>query len=469
MAGKVILVGAGPGDPGLLTLKGRRALEQAEVVVYDRLVDEELLALIPADAERIDVGKNAGNHPVPQHEINHILLRKAQEGRRVVRLKGGDCFVFGRGGEELELLAANEIDFEVVPGVTSALAAPAYAGIPATHRNFCASVHIITGHRRRDEALTLDYEALVRLDGTLIFLMSVATFGEIAQGLMAAGMASDFPCAIVENGTRPEQRKWLTTVGGAAACIAQGVRSPAIFVVGRVCGLSETMDWFDGRPLKGRRILVPRPRPDSHRMAELLSERGARVIELPAPSAEYLPVEVPGAGETLALTAAEAADALMTALENTGLDARALAGCRLCCVGKDAVHGLQKYGLRPDWSGEIDALEEEYCTLLCREDEAARFAALAPRAKVCPAWRVRMEQAAPIDLDSVDFVAFTTLSSVQAFAQATEGKRPTGVRAVCIGARTAAAARALGMDALQSAEMTLESMAARLEALCAGE
>lgn len=469
MAGKVILVGAGPGDPGLLTLKGRRVLEQAEVVVYDRLVDEELLALIPADAERIDVGKNAGNHPVPQHEINQILLRKAQEGRRVVRLKGGDCFVFGRGGEELELLAANEIDFEVVPGVTSALAAPAYAGIPATHRDFCASVHIITGHRRRDEALMLDYEALVRLDGTLIFLMSVATFGEIAQGLMAAGMAADFPCAIVENGTRPEQRKWLTTVGGAAACIAQGVRSPAIFVVGRVCGLSETMDWFDGRPLKGRRILVPRPRPDSHRLAELLSERGARVIELPAPSAEYLPVEVPGAGETLALTAAEAADALMIALENTGLDARALAGCRLCCVGKDAVRGLQKYGLRPDWSGGIDALEEEDCTLLCREDEAARFAALTPRAKVCPAWRVRMERATPMDLDSVDFVAFTTLSGVQAFAQATEGVRPTGMRAVCIGARTAEAARALGMDAVQSAEMTLESMAARLEALCAGE
>ena len=466
MAGKVILVGAGPGDPGLLTVKGKRALERAEVVVYDRLVDEELLTLIPAGAERIDVGKNAGHHPVPQHEINQILLRKAQEGRRVVRLKGGDCFVFGRGGEELELLAANGIDFEVVPGVTSALAAPAYAGIPATHRNFCASVHIITGHRRRDEALMLDYEALVRLDGTLIFLMSVATFGEIAQGLMTAGMAADFPCAIVENGTRPEQRKWLTTVGGAAACIAQGVRSPAIFVVGRVCELSDTMDWFDRRPLKGRRILVARPRPDSHRLAELLSERGARVIELPAPSAEYLPVRLPDAGEKLVLTAAEAADALMAALGNAGLDARALAGRELYCVGKDAVIGLQRYGLRPDWSGEIDALDGEGCTLLCREDEAARFAALLPRAKVCPAWRVRMAHAVQMDLESVDFAAFTTLSGVQAFAQATEGALPAGMRAVCIGARTAEAARALGMDAVQSEEMTLESMATALEALC---
>lgn len=468
MAGKVILVGAGPGDPGLMTLKGRRALERAEVVVYDRLVDEELLTLIPAGAERIDVGKNAGNHPVPQHEINRILLEKAQEGRQVVRLKGGDCFVFGRGGEELELLAANGIDFQVVPGITSALAAPAYAGIPATHRDFCASVHVITGHRRRNEALTLDYEALVRMNGTLIFLMSVSTFGEIAEGLMTAGMAADFPCAIVENGTRPEQRKWLTTVGGAAACIAQGVQSPAIFVVGRVCGLSDTMDWFDRLPLKGKRILVPRPRPDSHRLAEMLSARGARVVELPAPSAEYLPMDLPCAGERLVLTAAEAVDALLAAMQGAGLDARALAGCELCCVGQDAMRGLQRYGLKPDWSGEIDALDDGGSRLLCREDETQRYAGLAPRARICAAWRVRQAEMPHIDLETIDFAAFTTLSSVLSFAQAAGEGRIAGMRAVCIGARTAEAARKLGMDAVQSEKMTLESVAERLEELCRG-
>ena len=194
MAGKVILVGAGPGDAGLLTVKGRRELQRAEVVVFDRLVDEEIMKLIPEDAEKIDVGKRVADHPVPQPEINRILLHRAQEGKRVVRLKGGDCFVFGRGGEELELLAEHGVDFEVVPGITSALAAAAYGGVPATHRDFCSSVHIITGHRRRNESLSLDFDALVRLDGTLIFLMAVATFPEIAEGLMRAGMPAEMPC-----------------------------------------------------------------------------------------------------------------------------------------------------------------------------------------------------------------------------------------------------------------------------------
>ena len=243
--GKVYLIGAGPGDPGLLTVKGRDCLVKADVVVYDRLVGPKILEMIPESAERIDVGKNSGHHPVPQPEISRILLEKALEGKRVARLKGGDSFVFGRGGEELELLAAHGVPFEVVPGVTSAFAGAAYAGIPVTHRDYCASVHLITGHRQKNGALSIDYEALNRLKGTLVFMMSVANIDEIAQGLMAAGMSPDMPCALVENGTLPSQRKCLTTLALAARKVQEAqIHSPALFIVGRVCLLSETMDWF---------------------------------------------------------------------------------------------------------------------------------------------------------------------------------------------------------------------------------
>ena len=198
MIGNVILVGAGPGDPGLLTRKGRWAIRQAQVVVYDRLVSPAILALIPAGARTIDVGKEASHHKVPQHEINEILLREAQAGYRVVRLKGGDPFLFGRGGEELELLKAHGIPFEVVPGVTSALSVPAYAGIPVTHRDFCSSLHIITGHAKAGAELKIDFEALCRTRGTLVFLMGVTALPMICEGLLKAGMDPAMPAAVVE-------------------------------------------------------------------------------------------------------------------------------------------------------------------------------------------------------------------------------------------------------------------------------
>jgi len=442
MAGRVILVGAGPGDAALLTVKGRRELERAEVVVFDRLVDGEIMKLIPEEAERIDVGKRVADHPVPQHEINRILLEKAQQGKRVVRLKGGDCFVFGRGGEELELLSEHGVDFEVVPGITSALAAAAYAGVPATHRDYCASVHIITGHRRRNEALQMDFDALVRLDGTLIFLMAVATFADIAEGLIGAGMAADFPCAIVENGTRPEQRKLLTSVGGAAECIRENhVQSPAIFVVGRVCGLSERMDWFSRLPLKGRRVLVARPRVDSHRLADLLRERGARVTELPAPQAEYLPFTLPREKSNLIFPCAEAVYALFAQLEREGRDVRALAGYALVCESADAEKALRGCGLRPDRpEDDLPAVR------LCREGEEGLLV-----------WRRVLPESMP--QPEAEFAAFTTLSGVEAFRSLAKDWDLSNLTAVCIGERTEAAARALGMKTIRAKQPTMEAVA----------
>ena len=195
--GNVILVGAGPGDPGLLTRKGLEAISQAEVVVFDRLVGPEILGLIPENAEKIDVGKQASNHPVPQYRINQILLEKALEGKRVVRLKGGDPFLFGRGGEELELLKEHGIPFQEVPGVTSALSVPAYAGIPVTHRDYCSSVHIITGHAKAGTELKIDFDALRRTKGTLVFLMGVTALPMICKGLLDSGMDGGMPAAVI--------------------------------------------------------------------------------------------------------------------------------------------------------------------------------------------------------------------------------------------------------------------------------
>lgn len=248
MAGKVTLVGAGPGDIGLFTIKGAQVLKEAQVVVYDRLVGEDILALIPENAEKIDAGKKSANHTIPQNEINEILLQKALAGKNVVRLKGGDCFLFGRGGEELELLAKNKIPFEVVPGITSALAVPAYAGIPVTHRDYVSSVHIITGHQKKNEPVKINFENCVQCGGTLVFLMGVSNMPIIIKGLIDAGMKTDMPAAVIENGTRPNQRKVI----GSLSDIVEKSReadmgSPAIIIVGEVCSLSEQFDWFTKR------------------------------------------------------------------------------------------------------------------------------------------------------------------------------------------------------------------------------
>ena len=236
--GKVWLVGAGPSDPGLLTLKGKQLLEQAQVVVYDALVSAAILAMIPNDAELIYVGKRAGNHPVPQHQINQILLAKAQEGKRVVRLKGGDPFLFGRGGEELELLAAHHIPFEVVPGITSALAVPAYNGIPVTHRDYCSSVHIITAHSKKGGELKINFPALCALEGTLVFLMGVESCPALCAGLLEAGKEPRTPAAAVYRGTTPAQRTVRSTLAELPRAVEDaGLAAPAVLVIGPVAAL----------------------------------------------------------------------------------------------------------------------------------------------------------------------------------------------------------------------------------------
>ena len=280
MTETVTLVGAGPGGAALLTRGGGAALRQADAVVYDRLVDESILDLIPKGAERICVGKKMGHHPVPQDEINALLVRLARQGKRTVRLKGGDCYLFGRGGEECEYLKAHGVPFRVLPGVTSALAAPAFAGIPVTHRDFCSSVHIVTAHARAGKPLCIDFEALVRTGGTLVFLMGLTALRQVTDGLTAAGMPPDMPAAVIENGARGTQRKVVSTVGELADAAEKArVHSPALIVVGRVCALSGTLDWWTAPPLHGKTLAVTRPEERNAGLVDGLRALGAEVTE----------------------------------------------------------------------------------------------------------------------------------------------------------------------------------------------
>lgn len=280
--GKVWLVGAGPSDAELLTLKAKRVLEQAEVVVYDRLVGESILLMIPETAEKIDAGKRSGNHTMPQEQMNELLLKKAQEGKRVVRLKGGDPFLFGRGGEELELLAKHNIPFEVVPGVTSAISVPAYNGIPVTHRDYASSVHIITGHKKKDEPLNLDFATLAKLEGTLVFLMGVSALADICQGLCTGGKAKETPAALLSCGTTAKQKRIVSTLEKLPEEVKKNpLETPAIIVVGEVCGLAEDFNWYEKLTLFGKKIIVTRPRERSRVLAERLRSLGAEVLELP--------------------------------------------------------------------------------------------------------------------------------------------------------------------------------------------
>ena len=274
----VYLVGAGPGDPGLLTRRGEELLRVADVVVYDRLASPALLRLASAAAELVDVGKAPGRAAMTQEQINDLLVARGREGKHVVRLKGGDPFVFGRGGEEAEACVAASVAFEVVPGITSAIAAPAYAGIPVTHRGVSTSVTIVTGHEDPTKDTTgTDWEALARAGGTLVILMGAGRIADIAAALVAAGRAPDTPVAAVRWGTRPEQRTVRTTLASIASL---GVEAPSAIIVGDVAALD--FSWFERRPLFGRRVVVTRAREQASELRTMLERLGAEVVELPS-------------------------------------------------------------------------------------------------------------------------------------------------------------------------------------------
>jgi uroporphyrinogen III methyltransferase/synthase len=359
VSGIVHLVGAGPGDPGLLTVAGRRALEAAEVVVHDRLGTEGLLGLCPEGALLLDAGKAPGRQAMTQDEINATLVEHGRAGRRVVRLKGGDPFVFGRGGEEALALAGAGVPYVVVPGITSAIAAPAYAGIPVTHRAVATSFTVITGHEDPSKpSEQTDWAALARVPGTLVILMGMGRLRRIADALIAAGRPADQPAAAVQWGTTPRQRRVVSTLDGLPAAVEEaGLGSPAVVVVGPVAGLADGIAWRDDRPLAGRTVVVTRARAQASALSERLRELGAEAIELPAiriaplPASPELERAIAGLGDyrLVLLTSVNGVDALFDALEARGRDARALsAQATVVAIGPATAERLAARGVRAD-------------------------------------------------------------------------------------------------------------------------
>lgn len=515
MTGKVYLIGAGPSDVGLLTIKGKEILQKAQVVVYDRLVGAGILALIPEEAEAIDVGKRAGNHTMPQEKINQLLLEKAQQGKQVVRLKGGDPFLFGRGGEELELLLEHDIPFEIVPGVTSAISVPAYNGIPVTHRDYTSSVHIITGHKKQGERLELDFEALVRLKGTLVFLMGVSALPDICKGLIDAGMESDMPAAVLQQGTTAGQKKIIATVATLSQEVKkQGIQTPAIIVVGKVCALGNSFDWYEKKPLFGKKILVTRPKERSGILSGKLREAGAEVVEMPAiktvsiPNNKRLEEELPHLNEYqyLAFTSPAGVNVFFDTLRQQGKDIRSIGTAKIASIGAGTRRELEQRGLFCDLIPEI--YDGEHLGILLGETAQKGEKILIPRAKEgnqqllseiakrteaeitdLPIYETVYEPARFLP-EHIDMAVFTSASTVRGFAQAVNqqslqeaqpvhtekqqslqevqpvhAKMQTGkfmdiskIQAVCIGKQTQAAAKELGMNTITAREATIDSL-----------
>ena len=462
----VWLVGAGPGDPGLLTRRGAEVLATAEVVVHDRLANPVLLELAPPDALRISVGKAPGNVEMDQEQINAVLVEHGAAGKRVVRLKGGDPFVFGRGGEEAEVLMAAGVPFEVVPGITSAIAAAAYGGIPVTHRGLSTHVTIVTGHEDPAKGRTdVEWEALARVGGTLVILMGASGLADIAARLIAGGRAPGTPAAAVRNGTRPDQQ----TVRATLATIADaGVRAPSAIVVGEVAALD--LAWFETRPLFGKRIVVTRAREQASELRVRLEALGGEVLELAAIRVEPIDFVLPALGgySWLVFTSANGVRAFFErGLDAAGLDARALGGLRLAAIGPGTATALEARGLRPDLVPErfvAESLLEAFPdpgasgerVLLARAQQARDVLpeGLGARGYVVDVLAVyRTVPAEPdpsvveqIRAGKVDALTFTSSSTVTNFVDAVGEITGPQPRDVSIGPVTSATARDRGLQ-----------------------
>ena len=388
--GKVYLIGAGPGDPGLLGLKAKECLETADAVVYDRLADPRIIEFCRKDAEMVYVGKASANHTMRQPDINKLLVKLAAEGKTVARLKGGDPFVFGRGGEEaIELLEAG-LPFEFVPGVTSAIAVAEYAGIPVTHRHVATSFAVITGHEDPTKGeSTINWKGLATAVDTLVFLMGLENIERISSQLIANGRSADCPAAVIRWGTRPEQRTLITTVGKAAADVkATGMKPPAIFLVGEVVKLREQLQWFDNKPLFGKTVIVTRARAQASALTKKLEAQGARVLEVPAikivPPADFAPLDKAIAEidtyKWLILTSVNGVEYFFNRLQKAGKDSRALCGVKIAAIGSATAEALKGYGITADLIPSAYKAEELADALA--EDTKAGDKLLLARAKV---------------------------------------------------------------------------------------
>ena len=486
--GKVYLIGAGPGDPGLLTVRAAELIASADVICTDALVSPGVLASIPKGTEVVYVGKRAGAHAVPQDQTNRILVEKAKEGKRVVRLKGGDPFVFGRGGEEAEELAEAGIEFEVVPGISSGVAGPAYAGIPVTHRDHATAVMFVTGHES-DESTGIDWETLAKFRGTIVLFMGIANLGMITRKLREHGMRAAQPVAIISRGTTRKQR----TVTGTLETIeeaARGVETPALILIGTVVELRDTISWFETKPLYGQRIVVTRARDQASELKRLLEDSGAEVIEFPTieigapPSFESLDhvIQAIRDYQWIVFTSTNGVTSFFDRMKHHGKDARALAGCGIAAVGDTTADLLRGHGIEPDLippKFQSSAL----LPLLPADQKGIRTAVI--RAAVgsdelidelrkrggevdlAVAYETKAVAGDRSQLENIDIVTFTSGSTVDNFFGAIGNGTAAKARLASIGPMTTEAIRRHGREAdIEAERSTIGALHAAILRAC---
>ena len=482
MSGKVFLVGAGPGDPNLLTLRAAELIASADVVATDALVAPEIVARTPKNAELIYVGKRSGAHSVPQDQTNRILIEKAKQGKRVVRLKGGDPFVFGRGGEEAEELAAASIDFEIVPGISSSIAGPAYAGIPVTHRAHATSVTLVTGHES-DETTGVDWQSLARMSGTVVFLMGVANLPTIVRKLRENGAPASRPVALISKATTPQQR----TVTGTLENIekrAAGIATPALIVVGGVVQLHDAINWFESKPLFGKRVVVTRAREQVSDLKRRLEEAGAEVVEFPmieiAPPSSYESLDRVinriADYQWLIFTSSNGVDSFFARLRHHGKDARCLAGVMIAAVGESTAADLRSRGIEPDLvpakfqsTALLPLLDEDQKGVRTavvraaqgREEMIDELRRRGGEVDLAIAYETRRVTTAADNLHDIDIVTFTSGSTVDNFFEVLPDKKViAGALLASIGPTTSEAIRRHGR------QPDVEASAATIASLC---
>ena len=499
--GTVYLVGAGPGDPGLLTLRGGELLVTCDAIVYDALANPALLALARVQerdtpVEIHDVGKRGGAESARQDDINELLIRLAAEGKRVVRLKGGDPLVFGRGSEEAQALAAAGVRFEIVPGVTAGIAAPAYAGIPVTHRGVSTSVTFVTGHEDpTKEKTTIDWSALARAGGTVVLYMGVKRLPTIASALIDGGRSGDTPAAAIQWGTHPQQRTVTATLSTLAQAIErEGLEAPVITVIGDVVSLRDQISWFDTRPLFGKRVVVTRARSQASSLSDRLIAMGAQVVEMPATRIERLDAAPVRAAISrlseygwVMFTSQNAVRIFWDDLRNASLDARAFAGVKIAAVGPATASALLDRGLAVDVAPDrfvaealLDALRDRRdvrgVRVLYAAAEGARetlqegldeLGAVVDRIVLYRSVPDGEGAAALRDrliAGDIDLVTFTSGSSVNAFVDAVGDEAAKTAPAVSIGPITTAAARERGLTVIGEASQS--TIAGLVDAAC---
>ena len=390
MKGKVYLVGAGPGDYKLMTLKGLECIRKSDVIVYDRLANINYLKEAKEDCEFINVGKASSNHLLPQGDINRLIADKALEGKVVTRLKGGDPYVFGRGGEEAEILRNENIDFEVVPGITSAIGGLCYAGIPITHRDHASSFHVITGHPRNDgkETKEIDWKALAHVKGTLVFLMGIANLKHISENLIKEGKDKNTPVAFISWATRYNQRVVTATLESAyEVATKENIKPPTLIVVGTVVNLREKLNFFEEKPLFGKNILVTRSRTQSSTLVEKISDLGGNPIEIPTIKIEKIENNLELEEEInnlkdysyIIFSSKNAVDIFFDKLNEMGYDSRALYNIKICAVGAETARHIKTRGINPDIVPKKYIAEELYEELKDIIEENDKI--LIPRAK----------------------------------------------------------------------------------------